>query len=153
MPYVPDGLLASIPFFILTVLLIAFGQRGGMFVQLLLLGSLGLGLIAATSFLGYAVAAFFADDFSQQGPAGKIVELVLAGIVFLPLLACLGGMLLFWGSDMFRAQASRMGALFIGLQGAFLVYAGYSFPVAIALIVIVSLLCIEWLSRKLLRLA
>ena len=152
-PYVPDGLLASIPIFILTVLLIAFGQRGGMFVQLLLLGSLGLGLIAATSFLGYAVAAFFADDFSQQGPAGKIVELVLAGIVFLPLLACLGGMLLFWGSDMFRAQASRMGALFIGLQGAFLVYAGYSFPVAIALIVIVSLLCIEWLSRKLLRLA
>ena len=152
-PYVSDGLLASIPFFILTALLIAFGQRGGLFAQFLLLGSLGLGLAAATYFLGYAVAGFFADDISQQGSAGKIVELVLAGIVFLPLLVCLGGLFLFWGSDLFRAQASRMGALFVGLQGAFLVYAGYSFPVAIALLVIVSFLCIEWLSRKLLRLA
>ena len=46
-----------------------------------------------------------------------------------------------------------MGALFTGLYGALLVYGAFSFPVAIALIVVVTFLCTEWLSRKLLRLA
>ncbi len=147
------GTLASVPFFLATILLIVFGQWSGLLAQLLRLGLLILGQLTSTAFLAYGVLGFFSVEVSQQNTVGSIVELVLAAIIFLPLLVSVLGMFLFWGSDMFRAQASRMGALFIGLQGAFLVYCSYSFPIAIALMVIVTFLCIEWLSRKLLRLA
>ena len=147
------GTLYSIPYFLGTLLLIVFGQWGGLFAQILRLGALFLGLLASSGFLAYAICAFFVDGVSDQAPVGKVVELVIASLIFLPLSTCFSGLLLFWSSIPFRAQASRIGSLFIGLNGAFLVYCGYSFPVAIALMVIVSFLCVEWLSRKLLRLA
>ena len=147
------GMLAAIPAFLVAFLLLAFGQRGGAFAQLVRVGGLIVGLAAATPFAVYSIWMLVDNEHGQPGLVGRIVEVALAGIVFLPLLACVAGLLVFWSSDQFRAQASRMGALFIGLYGAMMVYAAYSFPVAIALIVVVSLLCTEWLSRKLLRLA
>ena len=152
-PYVSVGLLASLPFFLAMTVLIVFGQWSGLVAQLLRIASLSLGMLASLAFVAYAVAGFFSGAVSEQGPAGKIVELVIASLIFVPLLVSFVGLFVFWSSDLFRAQAARMGALFIGLHGAFLVYAGYSFPIAIALMVVVSFLCIEWLSRKLLRLA
>ncbi len=147
------GTLAATPLFLLAALLIAFGQSGGLFAQFVRVGGLVLGLAAVVPFAVYAVGNFFVGWDGQPGLAGKIVEVVLAGILVLPLLACVGGLFLFWKSEMFRAQASRIGSLFIGLYGALIVYAAFSFPVAIALVVVVAFLCTEWLSRKLLRLA
>ena len=147
------GTLMALPAILLAALLILFGQRSGLLAQLFRILALMTGFLATLPFAIYAVANFFVEYEGQQGLLGKIVELSLSGIVLLPLFACVVGLFVFWSSDQFRAQASRMGALFIGLYAALMVYGAYSFPVAVALVVVVSLLCTEWLSRKLLRLA
>lgn len=51
------------------------------------------------------------------------------------------------------SQSLRILGLFIGVAAAAAVYAAYSFPVGIVVVVVAVLLSIEWLSRKLLRLA
>lgn len=147
------GTLVSLPFFLITTFLIVCGQWSGLFAQILRVAGMGLGLLAATAALGYTIAAFFVPGLSDQNLLGAIVELTLATIVFLPVVFSALGSVILWNNAMFQAQASRMGALFIGLLGAFALFAAYSFPVAVALIVIVSFLSMEWLARKLLRLA
>lgn len=66
-----------------------------------------------------------------------------------PLAIVTAGLLIFGGGS----QTARILGLFVGVLAVAVVYAAYSFPVGIVVAVVALLLSIEWLSRKLLRLA
>jgi len=66
-----------------------------------------------------------------------------------PLAIVTAGLLIFGGGS----QTARILGLFAGVLAVAVVYAAYSFPVGIVVAVVALLLSIEWLSRKLLRLA
>jgi hypothetical protein len=80
---------------------------------------------------------------------GSVQTLPWWTILVLPLALVSGGLLILGRNS----QTLRIVGLFVGLAASAVVYAAYSFPVGIVVAVVATLLSIEWLSRKLLRLA